>query len=561
MKTIVDDLVTIYRYKMVGADVVKTQMTSVEKKALSMQKAMGYSALMAGMGFLFATHKSAQLEHSIIGTATQAEISTKQMWEYYGIILKVGKAYGVSGKQMMEGFEHIVELTGDAVYGMKQLDTMAKMIRGGRMKPDDAGGLLVAYRDLGKGKYDAQQILKMVNEATYIAKKGSISIGNLVNILPRALAMTMNSGETDLMRGNREAVASLEMINRVVRMPKKSVVAYENMIADISKGDKLEAFNALHGTNIQKNEGVLNVMTKMMNVLAKANDKKGMSELMGLKEGDLRVANKLGQLMEVYGRRGSRGAVGVGDNLEYARKIIEDAKASGDVTGEDTKRWSGTATTALARLATEAERLTKKLTESEGLGKAIDMVTFALSAFAAIIQAMPDWMIGFILQAWFLKNVILKLAFTLGKPLIRAIQFAIMDLKILAATNGVATWSFRGLWIGIKAVTRAMLLNPFTFWITALLMLLPLIIQLYGWLKKTFGWGGKKTIDVNSSSDQGGLARLNPANFTAPVGGAPVGKQVNIATNVNIDNVSNEDHVNDIAEAIDRNNRMAYQLA
>jgi len=557
---IVDDLVTIYRHKIVGADLVKSEMTSIEKRSLSMQRAIGYSALMAGMGFVFATKKSADLEQSIIGTATQAEISTEKMWEYYSSILSVGKSYGVAGKDMMKGFSHIVELTGDAVYGMKQLETMAKMIRGGRMAPKDAGGLLVAYRDLGKGKYDAKQILKMVNEATYIAKKGAISVGNLADMLPRALAITMNSGETDLMRGNRETVASLEMIDRLVRAPKKAVVAYENMVADISKGDKLDAFNLEHGTDIKKNEGVLNIMEKMVTALAKAKDLGGMAELMGLKKDDMRGINQLGQFMEVYGRRGSRGAVGVGSNLSYARQIIEEAKLAGDVITDDTEQWSGSATVALAKLATTFEEVTKKITESGGLASAIKTLNKIFESLIWYLGDIPKWLVNVILFVAFMKTVVLRLAFVLLDMLLPTFATLLVLAKESIIEFGLVTGVTKIWTLAVYELNRAMMANPILFWATVILMILPLIIKLYHWLAKLFGWGGKKTIDVNKT-ETSNVAGLNPEKFTAPNGGGFSGRQVNIATNVNIDNVSNEGHVDDIAEAIERNNRVAYKLA
>ena len=339
MATIIDTLVTVYRMEVHGANAVAKQVDKIDDRLGRLQRNMGHMAIMWGTAFSFLGRNISDVEDQIVAIATQARIGTDQMWEFDRILRRVGMSANVTGKDMRTAVQEFVELTGDVNTAMAQSQLMADMIRGGRMSARDASALLATYYD--KGITDPKLMREMVNQATFISKLGSVPIQKMGGLMPRALGLYATTGIKDIKSANAEVAASFQLINRIVRSPKKTVTAFENMTNDIA--DKVEKINQITGSMLTGNEGILTIMKTVADHYQKTGNKSLGEMVFGKETFEGRGKNFLSELNDIFGRRGIRGAVGFfGDGIESFEDMIAKSEQAGDVIGRDTRAWDET---------------------------------------------------------------------------------------------------------------------------------------------------------------------------------------------------------------------------
>lgn len=403
-KVIVDEFITVFRNEVTGGHRVRADLSKTEKQMVRTQQAVGRGVLYWAVGFSFLASRVAEVETQLVGMATQARISVGEMFKLDDALRKVARSTGVSSKMMREAIEEYVELTGDITTGKNNAKLLSEMMLGGKMSAQDSASLLAAYTD--KGVTDPDKLREMVNNATALAKLGSVPIQKMGGLIPRALSLYETTGIGDIKEANAEIVASFQMVNRVVRSPKKTVTAIENMLNDYS--DKIKEINQITGSALKGNEGILEVMKVIAKHYKISGDKSLAESVLG--QGlDSRQENMLGKLNDVFGRRGIRGALGVAFNLDDMQRIMEEANEMGDVVARDSVTQSKTIQSAFNDLSTVFDGVAKSIADSGGIQMALMTLGGVLMAVGFVIETIPAKLLGVIIVTLMLVKVLAML--------------------------------------------------------------------------------------------------------------------------------------------------------
>jgi len=404
--TVLDSFITEFRFVSTGSEQVRREVQTIGQQIDRTAVAMGRAAIMWGMAFGFIGKAVVDLDKKIIGIATQARISTDAMRDHYDVIRKIGKAYSVTGKEMLEAFESVVELTGDAELALQNSPLMAKMIRGGKMKPVDAGSLISAFRDL---KVPAEQFGELADALTFISKKGSIPIHNIGSLIPRAgglFSATGYQGTVGVKKMMVDLAAALQIGNRIMRSPKRSVTAIENFINDYSA--KLDEINALTGETFTGNEGIVAIMGSLMKTFAEADDMEGLAGIFDVKKSDLKSAtNVLSLADDIFGRRGRRQFAAMNLGFDDMNELINAANESLGTLDRDSGRYTDTTVGKAAKATISIEGMVKAISKSGGMLEVLSALEAALNVISFILTRMPSGFLEFIILSIFFNKVVL----------------------------------------------------------------------------------------------------------------------------------------------------------
>jgi TP901 family phage tail tape measure protein len=559
MATVVlDQFLTEFRFIVSGAGQVQAELDRIDQRINRTVQSMGRGVLMWGTAFGFVGRAVSNLDKQIIGIATQSRISTDAMWKHYDAIREVGKAYSVSGKQMLEAFQEVVELTGDAELALQQSPLLAQMIRGGKMKPVDAGSLVAAFRDL---KVNRSEFGELADALTHISKLGSIPIHKIGGLIPRVAGLyttTGAQGQSGIKDAIIDIAAALQIGNRIMRSPKRAVTAMENFINDYS--DKLDEINALTGEAFTGNEGFIPIMESLLRAFSESGDVGSLADIFGVNKSDMKDAkNILTEAGDIFGRRGIRQFAAMNLGFADLNEFVESVNDSIGTLERDTAEYWGTTTGQIEQMKIALDGMVLSLSQSGGLLEVFNLTVDLLQAFGSAVAFIPSevWKIALLFIFWkkviigLLLNALRPLYFTIGKQIPIA-----MGAYSSAIARGIGiTGGFKAALTSLKAV---MLTNPFTFWITALLQLIPIIMIAWNGLKRIFGLKDKPSFAMKVLGEDMLISRpLLTASSVSPIaaGGGTTIVQNNTVhaehiTEENAGDVSNE-IVNMISDGVE----------
>ena len=543
MRTVLDEFITIFRFEVAGAGKVRSELSSIEMQANKAIASMGRGVLMWGAAFGFAATSAAKVEDQIYAIATQARISTDAMKGFNRELIKTGDESGTTAEKMRTAVQEFVERTGDVNMIMRQQKLVSQMIRGLRMKPEDVGNLLGGFRDIGIEEKDWRTT---INRMADIAKKGSLPIEKLADIMPRGMAAGLMSGTHDPVEMTAEMTAFFQIVNRMTRASRKSMTAVENFIMDYSNG--AENISEALGVEVTGREGIRGMIQKLSDFYEKGGDASKLAKVFGEPMKNTKeVRNIFQELDGSFGRRGQRAATAAMMWAGELDNLVESSKKAGDVMKNDTEARMDTVRTAINRLVNSLQELIAKLVDDGGLVSVVQSFGSILSVIVWLLSKIPAPIMTIIMLSLLWQKVILGLLVTAFKPLYMAIgvnlvaalgAYEVATVGALIKTAGLSK-AFKILW-------KALMKNPWLFLITALLHLLMLIPIVKSGLASIFGKGNKMIANIGTEGFGSTVAPISmPSAFS--------GSQNRVATQNNyitVDAVDSEEQVDLLASAV-----------
>ena len=537
-RTVLDEFITIFRFEVAGAGKVRAELSSIEMQVNRTVTAMGRGVLMWGAAFGFAAVAVSKAEDQIFAIATQARISTDVMKEFNRELIKTGEASGTTASQMRDAIQEFVERTGDVGMIMRQRGIVAEMIRGLRMKPEDVGNLLGGFRDIG---IDEKEWRNVVNRMADIAKKGSLPIEKLADIMPRGMAAGLMSGTHDPVEMTAQMTAFFQIVNRMTRASRKSMTAVENFIMDYSNG--AHKISEATGMVFTGREGITGVIKKLSEFYESGGDASKLSGVFGEPMKDAKeVRNIFQELGGSFGRRGQRAATAAMLWADEMERLADSSKEAGDVMKNDTEARANTVRTSINSLVNSLEKLIAKLVEDGGLVVVVQTFGDVLAGLVAVISKIPQPILTVIMLSILWQKVIIGMIATAFKPLYMFIgvklvsalgAYEVATIGALVKTAGLST-AFKVLW-------GVIMKNPWIFLITALLHLLLLIPVVKRGLDSLFGKGNKVMAEISAT----GMPTV--ASSLLPIQSRSAG-QVNVNNSVHVENLADQESVDMVSE-------------
>jgi TP901 family phage tail tape measure protein len=510
--TVLDSFLTVFRFEVSGSGRVQSELAKIDQQINQTVSSLGRGVLMWGTAFGFVGRAVANLDKQIIGIATQSRISTDAMWKHYDAIREVGKAYSVTGKQMLEAFQEVVELTGDAELALEQSPLLAQMIRGGKMKPVDAGSLVAAFRDL---KVNRSEFGELADALTHISKLGSIPIHKIGGLIPRVAGLyttTGAQGQSGIKDAIIDIAAALQIGNRIMRSPKRAVTAMENFINDYS--DKLDEINSLTGEAFTGNEGFIPIMESLLRAFSETGDVGSLADVFGVNKSEMKdVQNILSVAGDIFGRRGIRQFAAMNLGFEDLKGFVDSVNDSIGTLERDTAEYWDSTVGKIERMKMSLEGII--LTFSQGGGMLSVMTAFAniLRTIAGIFSVIPAPMLEFIIISVFMRKVVLALIAVGLRPLYMLIvnnlipAFHLLRGGIKGSTSVVRM--FTASWKGLNMAMRSNIIVAMLYLITDALIFIKMLWD------KIFGKRNKLEVEnVDITKLQ---AQLQPAPSVSPL--------------------------------------------
>ncbi len=558
MRTILDEFITTFRYQSVGAQTVGKEIDDLTKKLEATTAKFNAMAFLWATGFITTAHSAAKFEDSLIATATQARISTGEMWEHYEVLKAIADQSGLTYETMLKGTEELVEQTGKIKFAIDNAKLLADVMKGAQMKPKQAAELISTFHKLFDVS-DTTEIRAAIDDLTYVAKAGSLPIGKMGDILPRMFASVKASGVDKLRDAAREVGIVSQLINAITIKSSVTGTAFENLILDYST--KIDSINELTGKNFTGREGPLTIVQAIVDAYKDDQQAGQISDILGMQIRSVDDArNELAKASDHFNRRALRAFAGVFHGQRLKGELeAEWSKAPGTL-ARDAEKYADSVGNYVASLSNAAKQMQELIVKSGALQAGLGLLDTTLRSIVGIFKLIPDWVLQVatlffvwnkIIYAGLIQNII-KLGSHLGwlAQAIWGVTGATAAQTIELRANTIATamnakwtswlaaveiWKMRisahgiatlgastlATWLHIAAlkvltvVTKAMAAaqlflntamkaNPIGFVLSVIIGSLLLIVSLFKWIKKWWNekWG-KKNLSVGTrTSDE-----------------------------------------------------------